>query len=527
MWLHTTKPTSGTQSLKFPIDVDPRGSYKHHLEVSIDTGADVNCMNEKTFKKLFPEVELSVCPHSIQNFGNSTADIYILGQFCTYLQFRGRKYLNTFIVTNANDCPNILSHGVIFRMGILVPNYPEENVVKLGDMETGISNVFQILQDLRMKQYQGNSEPRMHRPSTTFTASTTEQPKVSKTHETASQKAGPAIYIDNMSQIQTPYRTMPPPKTRTKANTSHSTRRPASGTHQFHSHSGPPTCCMHVNQQQSQTCKMGKPPALREVKHSHKGTTSVSRSPSTEQEVLSQFSGYSEEIEHFTRDPCKTHLKSCLQSTKYAFKKQEVNTNTDCEHSYRIEHAKHFPAPMEMCMDNHLTQTTERIQRQHLQDKTYEQNCLTHNILPDFTFSHAEFPPGMENTPSFPGKQFLQGKETITHPDMEKMPVLLWNQSIQENEKDVDTCTFTSGSTTLNRHSMLSTLTHPRRVPQNFQQLQMENSNMVVLPCFNHNAEATTHMETPKNVHDKGTLSNNLKMDTNMDANMDTNHMAH
>ena len=283
---------------------------------------------------------------------------------------------------------------------------------------------------------------------------------------------------------------------------------------------------MHVHQQ-SQTCKTGEPPALREVKHPHKGRTSVSRSPLTKQEVLSQFSSYSKEIEHFTRDPCKTHLKSCLQSTKHAPKKQEVNTCTNCEHSYRMEHAEHFSVPMEMCMDDHLTQTTERIQRQHLQDKTYEQNCLTHNILPDSTFSHAEFPPGMENTPSFLGKQFLQGKETITRPDMEKMPALLWNQSIQENDKNVDTCTFTSGSTTLNRHSMLSTLTHPRRVPQNFQQLEMESSNTVALPCFNHNAEATTHLETPKNVHNKGTLSNNLKMDTNMDANMDTNHMAH
>ena len=157
-----TGTTSGTESLKFPIDVNPRGTYKHHLEVSIDTGADVNCMNEKTFMKLFPEVDLSVCPHSIQNFGNSTADVYILGQFRVYLKFRGRKYLNTFIVTNANDCPNILSHGAIFRMGILVPNYPEENMVKVRDMETGTSNVLQVLQDLRMQQYQGNSEPRTH-----------------------------------------------------------------------------------------------------------------------------------------------------------------------------------------------------------------------------------------------------------------------------------------------------------------------------------------------------------------------------
>ena len=147
-------------------------------------------MNEKTFMKLFPEVELSVCPHSIQNFGNSTADIYVLGQFRTYLKFRGKKYLNIFVVTNANDCPNILSHGTTFRMSVLAPNYPEENIVKLGDQETGTSNVFQILQDLWIKQYQGKSESKTHQPSTTFTTSTTRQPKVSKTHETASQKAG-------------------------------------------------------------------------------------------------------------------------------------------------------------------------------------------------------------------------------------------------------------------------------------------------------------------------------------------------
>ena len=163
--------TIGTQEkhLKFPIDVDVRGPYKHHLVVRVDTGADVNCMNEKTFKKLFPKVKLDVCPYEIQNFGNSTADISILGQFQTYSQFRGKKYLNTFIVTNANDCPNLLSHGATFRMGVLIPNYPEENVVK-GDKvpnfkigtPTSASNVFQILQDLQLKQYQGNSEPKAY-----------------------------------------------------------------------------------------------------------------------------------------------------------------------------------------------------------------------------------------------------------------------------------------------------------------------------------------------------------------------------
>ena len=48
--------TKGPQSKhsKFPIDVDQREPYKHHLVVRVDTGADVNCMNEKTFKRTFP-----------------------------------------------------------------------------------------------------------------------------------------------------------------------------------------------------------------------------------------------------------------------------------------------------------------------------------------------------------------------------------------------------------------------------------------------------------------------------------------
>ena len=369
--------TSGTESLKFPIDVNPRGTYKHHLEVSIDTGADVNCMNEKTFKKLFPEVDLSVCPHSIQNFGNSTADVYILGQFRVYLKFRGRKYLNTFIVTNANDCPNILSHGAIFRMGILVPNYPEENMVNVRDMETGTSNVFQVLQDLWMQQYQGNSEPRTHRPGTTVMTTTTKQLKASKTlksYETASQKAGTATHTGSMSPIQTSFRTMPPPKPsayRTiptpELNTVY--RRPASRTHQPHSHSEL-ACCMHVYQQQSKTYRMEEPPALEEVKHPHRDRTSVSRSPSTEQKVLSQFSGFSEEIEHFTRDPYTAHLRSCIQSTGYAPKIHEVHTCINCEHS-----------------------------QGHMND---------------------------QNTPE---KQFLQGKEKSTCTDMGDTPALQGNET--------------------------------------------------------------------------------------------------
>ena len=146
---------------QIPIASHPREPYNCHIIVRVDTGADVNCINENTFNELFPEVKLSVCHHEIQNFGNSVADISILGQFCTYLQFRGEKYLNTFIVTDANDCPNLLSDGATFRMGVLLPNYPKnivvegENVPHFSKMNgdkmrapTSQSNVFQILNQL-------------------------------------------------------------------------------------------------------------------------------------------------------------------------------------------------------------------------------------------------------------------------------------------------------------------------------------------------------------------------------------------
>ena len=50
----------GGKHLKFPIASYPKEPYKHHIVVRVDTGAGVNCMNEKTFNELFPEVQLSV-----------------------------------------------------------------------------------------------------------------------------------------------------------------------------------------------------------------------------------------------------------------------------------------------------------------------------------------------------------------------------------------------------------------------------------------------------------------------------------
>ena len=425
--------TSGSQGnhLKFPIDVDPRGPYKDHLVVRVDTGADVNYMNEKTFRRLFPRVKLSVCPHEIQNFGNSTADISILGQFRAYLQFRGEKYLTTFIVTNADDCPNLLSHEATFRMGVLLPNYLEENVVK---GETGtISNVFQILQDLRLKQYQetSSSQPRASLTSTTDTTCTTTQltPLMTYGSTPANQNTGMATPITSMSELSTA------PRTTMHTETTPSSRQPTSEIHQNSSCNGLSQYYVHVHQPQSQVCKLGELPALRKVKTPHNGKTSVSRFPSAKQDIPSQYSGCFEGIGCFPGDPYRFHLKPDHQPARHASKKQgiseEVNEHTDWVHSnifvekalerepyYThstgeittefpnreiVEHAGHFPTHMARCMNDHLTQTTERTQQQHLQDKTSEPSCPTHSILPDFTSSYAEFPPGMENTPVFPG----------------------------------------------------------------------------------------------------------------------------
>ena len=324
--------TSGSQEkhLKFPIDVDPRRPYKNHLIVRVDTGADVNCMNEKTFRRLFPKVKLSVCPYEIQNFGNSTADISILGQFHTYLQFRGEKYLNTFIVANTNDCPNLLSHGATFRMGVLLPNYLEENVVKGENVpnfkistSTGSSNVFQILQDLCLKQYQetSSSQPRASHTSTTDMTCTTTQPTPLMMYgsTSANQNTGMATPITSMSESSTPSKTTLP------ARTTPSSRQPTSEIHQNSSCNGHPPYCMHVHQLQSQGCKPGELLAIRKVKTPHNGKTSVSRFPLTKQDILSQYSSCFEGIGCFPGNLYRFHLKPDYKPARHAPRKVPVH----------------------------------------------------------------------------------------------------------------------------------------------------------------------------------------------------------
>ena len=254
---------------------------------------------ETSFNELSPEVKLSVCPHKMQNFGNSVADILILGQFHTYLQFREEKYLNTFIITNTNNCPNLLSYGATFRMGVLLPNYPEENVVrgenvpnfKINTSEGTSSNVFQILPDLWLKQYQEQCH------------SNTMQIDLKMFHTTSTTNR-----IQNMAQPATSFRTT------TLSTATTGTKMTTKQVNPVHVH--PDTSCeaplghsIHVHQPTVQVCKPGESLALRKVKHPHNGRTSVNRLPLMKQDILSQYSGCFEGIGCFPGDPYKFHLK--------------------------------------------------------------------------------------------------------------------------------------------------------------------------------------------------------------------------
>ena len=215
-------------------------------------------------------------------------------------------------------------------MGVLLPNYLEENVVK-GENEpnfkistsTGLSNVFQILQDLRLKHYQetSSSQSRTSQTNTTDMTCTTTQstPLMTYGYAPANQNTGMATPITGMSESSTSSRTTMP------AETTPSSRQPTSVIHQDTSRNGLPQCCMHVHQPQSQVCKPGESLALRKVKTPHNGKTSVSRFPLTKQEILSQYSGCFEGIGHFPGHPYKFHLKPDHKPARHAPRKVPVH----------------------------------------------------------------------------------------------------------------------------------------------------------------------------------------------------------
>ena len=112
--------------------------------------------------KIFQKYNSLYAPMRYRTFGNSVADISILGQLHSYLEFKGEKYQNSFILTDENDCPNLLSHGATFRMDVQgenVPHFSKINGDKSGSKNA--SNLFQILGDIWKRQLTMHSH---HKP---------------------------------------------------------------------------------------------------------------------------------------------------------------------------------------------------------------------------------------------------------------------------------------------------------------------------------------------------------------------------
>ena len=93
-----------------PLSIDRK------LPLLIDTGADANAINKKTFDQLFPEVKLEESSFCLQNFDKRL--IRPIGSFRCFLRWKGHKYRVQIEVMNENT-PNILSRETTFLMGIL------------------------------------------------------------------------------------------------------------------------------------------------------------------------------------------------------------------------------------------------------------------------------------------------------------------------------------------------------------------------------------------------------------------------
>ena len=91
-------------------------SFDRKLTFQVDTGADANAINKKTFNEVFPDVELEESTYVLQNFDKRL--IKPIGSFRCFLRWKGHKYRVKFKVM-CIDTPNLLSRETTFLMGIL------------------------------------------------------------------------------------------------------------------------------------------------------------------------------------------------------------------------------------------------------------------------------------------------------------------------------------------------------------------------------------------------------------------------
>ena len=214
-----------------------------------------------------------------------------------------------------------------------------ENVPNFKINTGASSNVFQVLQDLQLKQYEGqhhsstvpstmlNQHKKQFHSSTTpstmqkqykgpYHSSTIPgtapqqykgQHHSSTLHIDSGKPSSTSYMVQHTAQSTTSFRTTTPSTAMTGRTTTKQVNpleaHPETSCKALLEH------CMHVHQPAVQVCKPGESLALRKVKHPHNGRTSVNRLPLMKQDILSQYSGCFEGIGHFPGDPYKFHLK--------------------------------------------------------------------------------------------------------------------------------------------------------------------------------------------------------------------------
>ena len=94
-------------------------SIDQKVILKVDTGSDVNAINQRTFKQLFPDVELGPSKVILQNFDNTY--IQPLGSFKCFLRWKSKKYRIDMEVMGSDSTPNVLSRETTFIMKILKP----------------------------------------------------------------------------------------------------------------------------------------------------------------------------------------------------------------------------------------------------------------------------------------------------------------------------------------------------------------------------------------------------------------------
>ena len=184
-----------------------------------------------------------------------------------------------------------------------VPNF------KINTSTGTSSNVFQILQDLQLKQY--NDRYCSCTMPTALGKVHCTMPHLYKGDYPSStvpiDMKNTMIMVQPMAQPTTSFRTTTP-STATNGRTTIKQVNPV----QVHQETSCKTLlehCMHVHQPAVQVCKPGELLALRKVKHLHNGRTSVNRLPLMKQDILSQYSSCFAGIGHFPGNPYKFHLK--------------------------------------------------------------------------------------------------------------------------------------------------------------------------------------------------------------------------